>query len=204
MSESRDSSARSDGEESDLGRVHLKRRTVGCANSKWTVYLDHIADGRGNEVTDYVVIGGAIQRPDFITGVCVLPVIEGRIGLLHYYRHAIEEALWEVPRGFIDSGETPSAAALRELEEETGYKCASNDLIALGHYLPEPSTMQARGGVFAATRCRGEFIDAEGEIGLGRFALFEPQEVLAMAQRSEIQDASTLIAIYRYFAWLQE
>lgn len=181
--------------------VQTKSRRIGCANSKWTVYLDHIVDQFGNEVPDYIVVGGTVSRPDKITGVCVLPVVDDRIGLIQYYRHAVEETLWEVPRGFVDAGEAPDIAAHRELKEETGLTCDPADLVALGYYLPEPSTLEARGGVFAATRCKGAPMSGDGEIGLGNFALFTKAQVRKMAQDSEIQDASTLIALYRYFSW---
>ena len=39
-----------------------------------------------------------------------------------------EVAAWQMPQGGIDKGETPAAAALRELEEETG---VSPDLVTL-------------------------------------------------------------------------
>lgn len=190
--------------DSEAVKVSLKSRTVGCANSKWIVYFDHIVDEQGNEVVDYIVVGGVVRRPDKITGVCVLPIVDGRIGLIHYFRHAIEEALWEAPRGFVDEGEEPATAALRELKEETGLTCIPSDLLQLGYYLPEPSTLQARGGVFVARRCTGRLSSLDREIGLGRFSLFTPSEVMEMMQHSEIQDASTLIAIYRYFVWCQE
>ena len=35
-------------------------------------------------------------------------------------RHDMAEAAWQMPQGGIDDGETPAAAALRELAEETG------------------------------------------------------------------------------------
>jgi 8-oxo-dGDP phosphatase len=185
------------------GQVHLVKREIGCRNSKWTVYLDHIHDDQGNEVHDFIVVGGQVPRHDLVTGVCVLPVWDGRIGLLRYYRHAVAEALWEVPRGFIDQGEEPAEAALRELEEETGLTCRPTDVLPLGFYLPEPSTLQARGGVFVAARCQPGKKREKNEIGLGELSLFTLEEVANMAESSQIQDASTLIAFYRYADWLR-
>lgn len=45
-----------------------------------------------------------------------------RILLEHQYRHAAQSMMWELPAGRIDEGETPLAAAKRELIEETGYR----------------------------------------------------------------------------------
>jgi ADP-ribose pyrophosphatase YjhB (NUDIX family) len=182
--------------------VRVLHRTIACRNSKWTVYFDHIADTSGAEVRDFIVVGGESPRPDLVTGICVLPVLDGKVGLIRYYRHPVEVALWEVPRGFIDAGEQPSEAALRELAEETGLSCAPENLVPLGYYLPEPSTMRARGAVFAATACRSGPRPAHEELGLGEITFFSIEEVAEMAARSAVQDASSLIAFYRYTAWL--
>ena len=42
--------------------------------------------------------------------------------------------LWELPAGLIDGGESPRAAAARELMEETGLRVAETDLRELGGY----------------------------------------------------------------------
>jgi ADP-ribose pyrophosphatase len=46
---------------------------------------------------------------------------EPRVLLEHQYRHAAQQALWELPAGRVDEGENELAAAKRELLEETGY-----------------------------------------------------------------------------------
>lgn len=53
----------------------------------------------------------------------ILPVDEnGNVHLISQYRHAVGKITLEVPAGLIDDGETPEQTALRECEEETGYK----------------------------------------------------------------------------------
>lgn len=42
-----------------------------------------------------------------------------------------DQGAWTIPKGLIDAGEDPRAAALREFTEETGYRPAA-DLLALG------------------------------------------------------------------------
>jgi ADP-ribose pyrophosphatase len=46
---------------------------------------------------------------------------EGRIALIHQYRHPVGRRLWELPAGLMDfAGEAAQPAAARELLEETG------------------------------------------------------------------------------------
>jgi ADP-ribose pyrophosphatase len=52
------------------------------------------------------------------------------VPLVRQYRPAVETTVLELPSGAIDSGETPEAAARRELLEETG--CEANELVLLG------------------------------------------------------------------------
>ncbi|GAB1824182.1 NUDIX hydrolase [Herbidospora sp. RD11066] len=45
---------------------------------------------------------------------------DGRVLLLRWHDHVSDEVFWEPPGGGIDPGESPLAAARRELTEETG------------------------------------------------------------------------------------
>jgi ADP-ribose pyrophosphatase len=181
-------------------KVSLKNRRLAAENSKWRVYLDHIADAGGNEVSDYLVVAGRHPSPGNVTGVAVLPVVDGNFLLLRSYRHALGREIWELPRGFIDEDETPTAAALRELGEETNLRCAPEDLVPLGYYAPEPATMAARGALFAARRCEGTPKRAVDEVGLGQLHIFKPAAMADLIASGEIEDAGTLIAYYRYSA----
>jgi ADP-ribose pyrophosphatase len=181
-----------------MSAIVANDRRLAAENSKWKVYLEAIADHRGNAVPDYMVIEGHHPRPDRITGVAVLPITDSGLVLVRCYRHALRTTLWEVPRGFIDAGETPAAAALRELGEETGLRCAPHDLVALGCYAPEPSTLAARGALFVALRCEGIATPGGDEIGLEDIAVIDRARMAALIAAGEIEDAGTLIAYYRY------
>ena len=59
-------------------------------------------------------------------GVAVLPISpSGQILLILNYRHATRSWELELPRGGMESQETPEEAALRELQEETGFVASS-------------------------------------------------------------------------------
>lgn len=44
------------------------------------------------------------------------------------------EVVWTFPKGHLEKGETPLKAALREVEEETGWKCRNAGPLALIRY----------------------------------------------------------------------
>ncbi|MDF2542062.1 MAG: hypothetical protein K0S47_1780 [Herbinix sp.] len=63
----------------------------------------------------------------------MIPVdADGKILMVRQYRNAIDSYSLEIPAGGLNAGEDPSLCAIRECEEETGYKAGdANHLIDL-------------------------------------------------------------------------
>jgi len=191
--------------ESDNRPIQLLCRRLGCQNTKFNVYLDHISDQSGNEVEAYLVVSSneklaetSISPLPNCTGVGVLPLADGMMGLQKMFRHPIGDWGWEIPRGFIDAGETPQEAARRELTEETGLVVPSMDnIISLGTIYPEPGVVRARNELFIAMDCVQSF-GSDRELGLGQFQWFKVEDGIKMASDSTIQCASSVTAILRY------
>ncbi|HYX90105.1 MAG TPA: NUDIX hydrolase, partial [Myxococcaceae bacterium] len=60
-----------------------------------------------------------IEAPDWVN---IIPVtIDEQVVLVRQFRFGIWSPALEIPGGMVDPGEDPLSAAVRELEEETGY-----------------------------------------------------------------------------------
>lgn len=177
--------------------IRLVARREACRNTKLKIHLDTI-ESDTYRVEDYMVVVPLHHVSERLeSGVTVLPVLDGRIGLQRVYRHPIARWVWEAPRGFIDANESPAEAAARELEEETGLVCRADDLMPLSAVAPEGGVIQGRLMLFAALNCQTGGRRDDAELGLGRLHWLAPADVLAMADSGEIEDATTLVAIYR-------
>jgi ADP-ribose pyrophosphatase YjhB (NUDIX family) len=176
----------------------LRHRQRVFENRRFAVYSDGITDG-ALEVDDYLVVAPHTRRADLLAGVVVVPVQDGNILLLKNYRHAVGEHVWELPRGFLEEGEAPPVAALRELEEETGLVCLPERLMDLGWFYPEPGVLRARVGLFAATACRTEGVMRDEEMGIDARVWHTRARVQTMLRDGSIVEGSSSIALYRYF-----
>jgi len=183
--------------------IASSRRTKVFENARFRVFADDIADSRGNEVHNFLVVAPRNRTAGMLTGVLVIPVHEGQILFLDAYRHAIGKRVLEVPRGFIDEGEEPPEAALRELNEETGLVCEPGFLISLGVVQPDPGVLAARVALFAATDCRSGGRRADDEIGIDTGIWISIPETQRMLLDHEFEEASTCVALHRYFASIE-
>lgn len=180
--------------------IRLHRRRVGCANRLFEVFLDDIEEANGKTVTDFLVLAPRARTEYLITGTAILPIVNGGIALLRVFRHPLRRWCWEVPRGFIDAGETPASGALRELQEETGFCCAPADLVDLGVVAPEPGIIAGYTKLFAADSCwlPADRTFGSREMGHGELRIIAADDMSHMVAGGEIEDANTLVAWYRW------
>jgi 8-oxo-dGTP pyrophosphatase MutT (NUDIX family) len=91
-----------------------------------------------------------LTSPDWVN---VVPVTDdGLVVLIRQWRHGVGGPTLEIPGGLVDPGESPAAAAARELAEETGY--AAGELEDLGWVHPNPALFGNRCHTFLASGCR--------------------------------------------------
>ena len=66
--------------------------------------------------------------------VCCVPILpNGKIVLIRQYRYAVKEEMIEIPAGKLEQNEIPEQCALRELEEEIGYRAGKLTFLANIH-----------------------------------------------------------------------
>ena len=96
---------------------------------------------------------GAVLDPYFVLEypdwACVVPVTaSGEVVMVEQWRHAIGRRSLEFPAGAVDPGETPEAAARRELREEAGAE--ADGLEPLARLATEPARHTNWAHVFLA------------------------------------------------------
>ena len=113
----------------------LARREI--STNRFLSYIEEdIGDPTGRAYTYY-------QVESIWDGVIIVPVLsDGRLVLERIYRHPYRRDFLEFPAGGINHGESPLAAAARELEEETGYRVST--LRLLGAYEALPGLLRMR------------------------------------------------------------
>lgn len=83
---------------------------------------------------------GTEHRVDVVEHSASLAIVAtpspGEVVLVRQYRHPAQAALWEIPAGTAESGETPIDGARRELREETGF--TAGRIVPIGSFWTTP------------------------------------------------------------------
>ena len=124
--------------------------------------------------------------------VCVIAILDGKLLVVDQYRKALGKTIMEIPAGKLEPGEDPMEAAMRELEEETGYSCGS--LRKLSSFYTAPGFCDELIHLYLAEDLHeGEAHPDEDEF-LDVLTL-TPEEAERYMAEGRIQDAKTLMAV---------
>ncbi|KIL37079.1 ADP-ribose pyrophosphatase [Gordoniibacillus kamchatkensis] len=127
--------------------------------------------------------------------VAVLALVDDKLLVVEQYRKPLERSLVEIPAGKLEPGEPPETAALRELEEETGYRAESVRL--LHSVAVSPGFADEIVHLYVVEQLtKGEARPDEDEFLNVESITFEQAQQYVKDGR--IGDAKTLLAIY---AW---
>ena len=123
---------------------------------------------------------------------------ENEIVLVRQYRFGTASYTLELPGGLVDPDESPIKAAVRELEEETGFT-SSEKLIFLGKIGQNPVFMESYVHHFLAMDVKltkQQMLDAGESIEV---ILMPLEELKLRWQKGEIEHPHSVNALLRYF-----
>lgn len=139
---------------------------------------------------------GTIIKRDAVLhpgAVVILPVIDaGHVCLLRNHRWVIGKTLWEIPAGTLEPGEELEPAALRELEEETGYTAAK--WTYRGFLYASPGVLDEKLHLFIAEGLTPGKPRPEADEQLEPVTV-PLAEAVRMCLSGEIQDAKTITSL---------
>ncbi|QQK75950.1 NUDIX hydrolase [Salicibibacter cibarius] len=117
---------------------------------------------------------------------------EEKIPLVRQFRKAPEEMLLEIPAGKREKGEEPITTAVRELQEETGYKAAH--LHEIAQFYTSPGFADELISVFLATGLQAGPSQTEADefLSVEEWTLSDARAAL---RERRLRDAKTAFAI---------
>lgn len=125
--------------------------------------------------------------------VAIIPLVDAEhVCMVRNHRHAVAETLLELPAGTRDQDEPPDHTAVRELEEETGYRART--WRKLTEFYPSPGIFTERLVLYLATDL------TPGKMSLDPGEELTPiivswREAVRSALDGTIRDAKSLVGI---------
>jgi len=123
----------------------------------------------------------------------IIPITKNNeIVFIKQYRHGIRDITLEIPGGMVEKNDTPKKAAIRELEEETGY--GAKHVEFLGKVHPNPAILNNECYTYLATdveRSGEQHLDEREDIEV---VLKPLSEVLNLIKKGEITHSLVICA----------
>jgi 8-oxo-dGTP pyrophosphatase MutT (NUDIX family) len=151
------------------------------------VYRDEVQLPNGHRETLEIV-----RHPGGASAVAI--DAEGRVCLLRQYRHSVGAWIWELPAGRLEPDEPPDVTAVRELEEEAGYR--ADRWQSLGRILSSPGVFDEIIHLYLAQELTAVGTRQEpGELIEIHWIAFA--SAMQMIASGEIEDAKTIAGLHR-------
>ena len=164
------------------------KRELACKGSIIDYYKDTIEINGERQVTyDFIAHKGASA---------MIPVdTDGKILMVRQYRAAIDQETLEIPAGGLNPGEDNRTCAIRECEEETGYR--PGEAFHLIDVYTTVAFCNERIGIYYTkdlTPTR-QNLDDDEYVTIERYSL---EELVQMILEGKITDAKTVAGILAY------
>jgi ADP-ribose pyrophosphatase len=144
---------------------------------------------------------GARGKKVYIRGIrrnysSIVPFISRtQILAIKSYRHIVDSVQIEVPSGYIENGESPQYAAIRELKEETGYEAKS--IVSIGSYTLDYSMFEQTGNIFVAYDLIKEGEQTLGNMERIELTILSINEISRLLFEGKIINAASIVALYK-------
>ncbi len=148
--------------------------------------------------------GGKQTNFDFIQhhgAAAMIPVdSDGNIIMVRQYRNAVDQYTLEIPAGGLNAGEDNETCAIRECEEETGYK--AGEVYHLFDLYTTVAFSNEKIGIYYTTNITPskQNLDEDEFVNVEKHSL---EELTRMILNGEIVDAKTIAGILAYKAKIE-
>ena len=121
--------------------------------------------------------------------------------LVHQFRQAAGEMLWELPSGTREKSEDSESCARRELREETGYRASQMELLLRFYTTPGFCTEQTDLYLATGLTPLSRALEPDEAIEVEAIPL---SKALEMIWQGEVRDAKTIVGLLALEARLRE
>lgn len=172
---------------------------------RWTVRgAQRVYDSAwlGVDVADIEVPGGTrlearvVRFPVAAVGTVLVRPADGNVLLLWRHRWTTDSWGWEIPAGRVETGEDPRQAAMRETQEETGWR--TEGLAPLVRYHPANGSTDLTFLLFRGTAADWSGPPGDDDESSGQEWLSE-SDVRDAVRRGDITGGMTLTALLHHF-----
>ncbi|EGQ2951485.1 NUDIX hydrolase, partial [Staphylococcus pseudintermedius] len=167
--------------------MHFEEKTI----SKESIYKGKIIEVEKHKVSlpNNETAYREVVKHNGAVAICALTP-DQQVILVKQYRKALEQELLEIPAGKLEPGEDRESAAMRELEEETGYK--AKKLTLIGEVYGTPGFSNEKISIYFADNL------VEGKVNLDEDefvekVLYSLDDVKKAVEARTIEDAKTFI-----------
>jgi 8-oxo-dGTP pyrophosphatase MutT (NUDIX family) len=139
-----------------------------------------------------------VRAPAAVAGCLVHDPDTDRLLMLHRHRFATDTWGWEVPAGRLEPGALPPDGAVREAEEETGWR-PLRPLALLAAFAPSPGLLDQLFHAYSASGAYhvGEPVDAHESTEV---AWLPVGDVVRLVEAGEVRESLSLVAVH---SWLR-
>ena len=142
-----------------------------------------------------------IEAVDWVNVIAL--TAEGKLVMIHQYRHGSDTVELEIPGGMIDPEDaSPLEAGLRELREETGYEGAQAEII--GQIFPNPAIMNNLCHTVLVRNCQLQHPTRFDQAEDLATTLLDPAEIPALIRSGKIGHSLVVVALYHFELWQRD